>query len=129
MYPIIYTLKKIFYVQCLDQPEVFGARIVRAPGWRNFFEVRVTKVVDEVVIDVTCGLATLDFITSSRQQVFDPVPDIGSKALSFHGVLAGFVHVLLKGKVAVCSCLAKRRALFGTERNKKGKDWADTVCL
>ena len=105
-------------------PEVFGTRIVRAPGWRNLFEVRVTKVVDGVVIDVTCGLAALDVIISSRQQVFDPVPDIGNKALSFRGLLAEFVHVLLKGKVAVSSCPAKRLALFGNKRNKEGRHYS-----
>ena len=57
--------------------------------------MRMTKVVDRIVIDVSSCLTALHRVTHSHFQVFDPVVDFREKSLCFRAVLARFVHVFV----------------------------------
>ena len=99
--------------------ETFGTSKGRAPARRNFLEVCVAEVVDGVVVDVSRGLAAFDLITSGRQQVLDPVPDVRHKPFSVAGLLAQFVHVFLESKVAISSGPSKHLTLSSKKNRKK----------
>ena len=75
------TFKKNFW------DHQYNARITKfvgawqaAPGRWNFLKVRMTKVVDRLVIEVSSCLAALHLVTHGHYQVFDPVVDFSEKS-------------------------------------------------
>ena len=78
--------------------------------------MRMTKVVDRLVIDVSSCVITLHLVTHGHYQVFDPVVDFRGRPLSFRAVLARFVHVFMECLIARISGLAILLALFRDEK-------------
>ena len=85
--------------------------------------MRMTKVVDRLVIDVNSCVITLHLVTHGHYQVFDPVVDFRGRPLSFRAVVARFVHVFMECLIARISGLAILLALF---RDEKAADYNAT---
>lgn len=78
--------------------------------------MRMTKVVDRIVIDVSSCHTALHLVTHSHYQVFDPVVDFREKSLCFRAVLARFVHVFVECFITRISGPAILVALFRDEK-------------
>lgn len=78
--------------------------------------MRMTKVVDRIVIDVSSCRIALHLVNHSHYQVFDPVVDFREKSLCFRAVLALFVHVFVECFITRISGPVTLLALFRDEK-------------